>query len=119
MLGSFSHHDICWESSTTSCKQARRLAGCMEDNFLIWVIDSPTRGEASLDMLLTNTDEVTRGAEIGGCSDHTLVEFTILRDMGQMKSRVRILNFRSTSFQLFKELVDGIPWETVLKEKRS
>ena len=40
------------------------------------------------------------------------MEFTILRDMGQVKSRVRMLNFRRVNFQLFKELVDGTPWKT-------
>ena len=52
-----------------------------------------------------------------GCSDHSLVEFTILRDMGQVKSRARTLDFRRANFQLFKELVDEPPWETVLRDK--
>lgn len=50
---------------------------------------------------------VIRGS-LGG-SDHALVEFAILRDMGQLKTRVRILNFRKVNFQLFKELMDGTP----------
>ncbi|KFV09259.1 hypothetical protein N339_03103, partial [Pterocles gutturalis] len=37
------------------------------------------------------------------------------RNIGLAKSRVRTLNFRRANFQLFKELLDGIPWETVLK----
>ncbi|KFV02204.1 hypothetical protein N339_05970, partial [Pterocles gutturalis] len=37
------------------------------------------------------------------------------RNMGLAKSRVRTLNFRGANFQLFKELLDGIPWETVFK----
>ncbi|GAB0204051.1 hypothetical protein GRJ2_002870700 [Grus japonensis] len=83
------------------------------------MIDSLTR-EALLDLLLTNTDELIREVKIGGslgCSDHALVEFTILRDMGQVKSRVRTLNFRRANIQLFKELVDETPWETALWDK--
>ncbi|KAK4810519.1 LOW QUALITY PROTEIN: hypothetical protein QYF61_004482, partial [Mycteria americana] len=120
LLGDFNHPDICWKSSTASCKQSRRLLECIEDNFLTQVIDSPTRGEALLDLLLTNTDELIIWVKIGGsqgCSDHALVEFTILRDMGQVKSKVKTLNFRRVSFQLFKELVDGTPWETALRDK--
>ncbi|KFV00708.1 hypothetical protein N339_06110, partial [Pterocles gutturalis] len=37
------------------------------------------------------------------------------RNAGLAKSRVRTLNFRRANFQLFKELLDGIPQETVLK----
>lgn len=39
-----------------------------------------------------------------------LVELMILRDMGQVKTKARTLNFRRVNFQLLKELVDGIPW---------
>ncbi|KAK4816396.1 hypothetical protein QYF61_016713 [Mycteria americana] len=38
-----------------------------------------------------------------GCSDHALVEFAVLRETGQAKSKVRTLNFRKAKFQLFKE----------------
>ncbi|KAK4806794.1 hypothetical protein QYF61_005590 [Mycteria americana] len=84
------------------------------------MIDSPTRGEELLDLLLTNTGELIGEVKTGGslgCSDHALVEFTIWRDMGQVKSRVRTLNFRKANIQLFKELVDGTPWETALRDK--
>ncbi|KAM6228454.1 LOW QUALITY PROTEIN: aldehyde dehydrogenase 1A1-like [Spheniscus humboldti] len=48
------------------------------------------RGEALLDLLLTNTEELIRNVKIGvslACSDHALLEFMILRDMGQKKQR--------------------------------
>ncbi|KAK4815748.1 hypothetical protein QYF61_006786 [Mycteria americana] len=73
------------------------------------VTDSPTRGDAILDLLVTNTSELTGDVKTGdslGCSDHALVEFAVLRDMGQVKSKVRTLNFRKANFQLFKE--DGV-----------
>ncbi|KFZ65688.1 hypothetical protein N338_12981, partial [Podiceps cristatus] len=38
-------------------------------------------------------------------------------DMGQMKSKVRTLNFRKANFQLFKEIVSRTPWETVHRDK--
>jgi len=34
-----------------------------------------------------------------------------------VKSKVRTLNFRKENFQLFKELVNGTPWETALRSK--
>jgi len=45
------------------------------------------------------------------------VEFAVLRDMGQVKSKVRTLNFRKANFQLFKELVTRTPWEPVPRNK--
>jgi len=59
---------------------------------------------------------VTWGLAIA-CSDHAMVEFTCLRDIGQAKSKIRKLNFRKANFQLFGELVNKTLWESVLKDK--
>ena len=62
--------------------------------------------------MVTNASELIGDVKIGGsvgCSDHTLGEFAVLRDMGQAKSKVRTLNFRKAKFQLFKELVNRTP----------
>jgi len=42
LLGDFNHPNICWKSSTASCRQSRRFLECIEDNFLSQVTDSPT-----------------------------------------------------------------------------
>jgi len=68
--------------------------------------------------MVTNAGELIGDIKIGGslcCSDHALVEFAVLRDMGQVKSKVRTLNFRKVNFQLFEELVSGAHWETALR----
>jgi len=70
--------------------------------------------------MVTNASELisdikTRGNL--GCSDHSLVEFTVLRDMGKVRSIVRTLNIRKAKFQLFKELVNRTPWKTVLRDR--
>ena len=78
----YSHPDICWDSGTAGGRQSRRFLESVEDNFLVQVIDGPTRGEALLDLVLTNAEESIREVKIGGslgCSDHALVEFVILK----------------------------------------
>ncbi|KAK4814867.1 hypothetical protein QYF61_027840 [Mycteria americana] len=55
-----------------------------KDNSLGQVTDSPTRGDAFLDLLVTNASELVRDVKIGGslgCSDHALVQFALLRDI--------------------------------------
>ncbi|KAJ7415769.1 rna-directed dna polymerase from mobile element jockey-like [Willisornis vidua] len=57
----------------------------MGDNFLSHMIDSLTRGNVILDLIVINISELTRDVRIGshiGCSGHASVEFTILRNMG-------------------------------------
>jgi len=99
LLGEFSHPDICWKSSMVSCGQSRKFLKCIEDNFLSQVIDWIKTGGSP------------------GCSDHALVEFAVLKEKGQVKSKVRTLNFRKEKFQLFKELVNRTPWETTIKDR--
>ena len=103
-----------------SCRQSRRLLECIEGNFLSQIIDSPTRGGAILDLLVTSSSyligEVKTGSSLG-FSDHALVKSAVLRGMGQAKSKVRTPNFRKASFQLFKHLVSRTPWETAVTDK--
>lgn len=89
---------------------------CLGFNWLllIWVEPYISRVLNSLQM------SRTRVLKIGVspcCSGHAMMEFTILRDMGQVKTWVTTLNFKSAKFQLFKELVNGTPWETALRDK--
>ena len=68
--------------------------------------------------MLTSAEESIRESNVGGslgCSDHALVGFVILKNAGLAKSRARTVCFRRAKFQLLKELLDGITWETVLK----
>ena len=68
--------------------------------------------------MLTNAEESIREVKTGeslGCSDHALVEFVILKNVGLGKSRARTLCFRRAKFWLLKKLLSGIPWETVFK----
>ena len=43
------------------------------------------------------------------------MKFAILNNVGLAKSRARTLCFRRIKLWLLKELLNGIPWETVLK----
>ena len=118
LMGDFNHPDICWDSGMAGGRQSGRFLESVEDSFLVRVIDGPTRGEALPDLVLTNEEESIREVKIGGslgCSDHALVEFVILKNAGLAKSRARTLCFRRANFRLLKELLSGIPWETVLK----
>jgi len=112
LLGDFNHPAIYWKSSAVNCRQCRRFLECIKDNFLSQVIDIPTQVDAILDLMVTNASDLISDIKTGdslGCSDHALVEFTVLRDMGKVTSIVRTLNFRKANFQLFKELVSRTP----------
>lgn len=69
-------------------------------------------GYAILHMMVTSTNEFISDTKIGGslrCSGHAQVEFTILRDACQTKTKIRTRNSRKVNFLLFKAFVNGNP----------
>jgi len=70
--------------------------------------------------LVTTTSEQIGDVKIGGslgCSEHTLVGFTVLRSKGQTKSKDRTMKYRKAKFRLSKESVKRTPGETALRDK--
>jgi len=91
-------------------RQPRRLQECIRDNFVSQVIDIPTREDAMLDLLLTNTSELIGDIRIGGClgcSHHAVVESTVL--MASSQSKIRMPDCKKAEFQLFGELSQQNP----------
>lgn len=51
----------------------------------------------------TSASELIDDTRVGGClecSDNVIMEFALLRDIGQTKSKIRKLNFMKVNFQL-------------------
>lgn len=95
----------------------RRLPESTKDNFLGQLLDRPTRNQALLDLVVTNTEEIkVKMWSSLGCSNHTLVEFVIPINIGLAKTEVRTLDIRRENFSLFKELLDKSSWETLLSD---
>ena len=93
-----------------------RFLESTDDNFQVQIFNRPTRGEALLDVVLTNTEEIIKDIKIGsslGCSNCAVVQSVISRSAYLAKSGVRTLIFRRADFRLFMELLDKISWEEV------
>ena len=81
-MGGFNHPDTCWRDNTVAHKQSRRFRECVDDNFLLQVLEEPPRRGAVLDLVLTNREGLVGSVKLRGslgCSDHEMVEFKILR----------------------------------------
>ena len=68
------------------------------------------RGEALLDLMLVNAEEIIKDIKIGGslgCSDHALVEFMTLQNVG-LAEWCLDPEIQESELQLFKEFLDGI-----------
>ncbi|GAB0207190.1 hypothetical protein GRJ2_003184600 [Grus japonensis] len=91
LMGDFNHPDICWRDNTAEHKQSRKSLECVDDNFLLQVIEEPTRRGAMLDLVLTNKEGLVGDVKLKGslgCSDHEMVEFRILRVARRARSKL-------------------------------
>ncbi|KAG6931740.1 hypothetical protein G0U57_001044 [Chelydra serpentina] len=120
LMGDFNHPDICWESNTAVHRQSRKFLESVGDNFLVQVLEEPTRGKALLDLLLTNREEIVEEAIVDGNlggSDHEMVEFRILTQGRKENSRIQSLDFRKADFDSLRELMGKVPWENNMRGK--
>ncbi|PKU42802.1 rna-directed dna polymerase from mobile element jockey-like [Limosa lapponica baueri] len=120
LAGDFNLPDICWKYYTAESWETRRFLECIEDNFLTQLVKEPTRGDALLDLLFTNKEELLGGVEVGGhlgLSDHEMVKFSILSEVRKGFSKTFTLDFRRADFSLFRTLVGRVPWEIILHGK--
>ncbi|GAB0207575.1 mitochondrial enolase superfamily member 1 [Grus japonensis] len=118
LMGDFNHPDICWRDNTAERKQSRKFLECVDDNFLLQMIEEPTRRGAMLDLILTNKEGLVGDVKLKGslgCSDHEMVEFRILRAARRAHSKLTTLDFRRADFGLFRDLLGRIPWDKALE----
>ncbi|TRZ10047.1 hypothetical protein HGM15179_017058 [Zosterops borbonicus] len=121
MRGSdFYHPSICWKDNTTAgYKQSKSLQEYVDDNFLLQVIEEPTRRDAMLDLVLANKKGLVGNVKLKGslgCSDHEMVEFENLRAVARrVHNKLTALDFRRADFGLFGDMLDRVSWDKALE----
>ena len=104
--------------NTAGHKQSRRFLECIDDNFLLQVIEEPMRRGAMLDLVLTNKEGLVGNVKLKGSlgySDHEVVEFKILRAVRKAHSKLTTLDFRRTDFGLFRDLLGRVSRDKALE----
>lgn len=84
-----------WEGNTAVHRQTSKFLECAGDNSWIEVVERSSRGEAVLDLQLTNRKELVENMKVEarlGDSDHNVTEIKIL--WGERKEKSRIMTRR-------------------------
>uniref|UniRef100_K7EXH4 Endonuclease/exonuclease/phosphatase domain-containing protein n=1 Tax=Pelodiscus sinensis TaxID=13735 RepID=K7EXH4_PELSI len=119
VIGDFNYPDICWENNTAGHRLSNKFLDCIGDNFLFQKVEKAT-GEAVLDLILTNREELVENLKVEGGlgeSDHEIIEFTILRKGRRENSKIEIMDFRKADFAKLRELIGKVPGESRLRGK--
>ncbi|KAK4807115.1 hypothetical protein QYF61_018456 [Mycteria americana] len=120
LMGDFNYPDICWENNTAVHKSSIRFLECIEDCFLLQMLDMLTRNSALLDLLLPNQEDLLDNTTTNGSlgySNHNIVEFKILLSTLKTSSRTKTMDFRRANFNMLRAQLQGIPWEASMEGK--
>jgi len=119
-MGDFNHPDTCWQDNTAGHKQSMRFLDCVDDNFLLQVIEDCLRRGAMLDLVLTNKEGLVGNVKLKGSlgsNHHKMVEFDMVRAARRVHSKLTTLDFRRADFDLFRDLLSRVPWDKALEER--
>jgi len=76
------------------------------------------RGSNILDLLFVNREDLVGDVKVGGLlgkSGHEMLDFSIFVEPRRVVCRTATLDFRRADFNLFRTLVERVPWEVVLE----
>ncbi|KAF4799511.1 hypothetical protein TURU_054333 [Turdus rufiventris] len=112
----FNQPNICWKDDSAGHKHTRRFLECVDDSFLLQVMEEPMRRGVLLNLVLSYKEDLMRNVNLKGgvgCSDHEVVK--ILRTMRKMHSKLATLDFRRAELALFGDVVGRVPWNKALE----
>jgi len=66
LMGDFNHPDISWEDYTARHMPSWRFLQSIDDNFLMQVVEEPTRRGMLLDLVLMNKEGMVEDVKAGG-----------------------------------------------------
>lgn len=89
LIGDFNHGDIRWRDNTAGHEQSLRFLECVNDNFVIQVIEEPAREGAMLGFVLTSREQLMGNVVLQdslGCSGHEMVEFEVVKAVSKQQA---------------------------------
>ena len=108
--------DICWIYNTADREPSQRFLERVGDHFLTQLVTQPARGSKIL--LFVNREGLVGDVKAGGRlgqSDREMLDISILAEPRRGVSRTATLDFRRVDFNLFRTMVERVPWEVVLE----
>ena len=110
LMGDFNCR-VNWDTGVAG-GEGELLIEFVNDNFLTQMVRAPTRGNNTLDLVLTTDEDLVSDVSVGEClgsSDHNAVSFKVgvTVDKEQITSR-SILNLRRADFETFNHCLLGL-----------
>src|SRR5215469_8014374 len=97
--------------------EGRRLLEFLDDNFLLQLINYPTRANNILDLLILSHVNLVQNIEISepiGNSDHNMIKFNINLENKIMSNSQTVPDLKNANSEAFRNCLTNVDWEDLL-----
>ena len=122
LMGDFNYPDIDWKNGTAGTTKGRTFINLLHDNFMVQFVDTPTRKDALLDLVISNQAELVTNIHIKehlGNSDHNMISFNLSVKQHAHTGKTKTLNFRRANFPMLRAALQHIDWEGMFAQKNT
>ena len=116
LLGDFNFQNIDWVTGDCASSLEKRFLDCLQDNLLVQCVDSPTRGENILDLVITgDPSSVTKCKVQGnfGTSDHNIILTELSCPLPRINYAHRnIYLYSKGDYSALNEEIETLDWDS-------
>ena len=116
LLEDFNFRNIDWVTGDCASSLEKRFLDCLQDNLLVQRVDSPTRGENILDLVISgDPSSVTKCAVLGnfGTSDHNIILTELSCPLPRINYAPRkIYLYSKGDYSALNEEIETIDWDS-------
>ena len=119
ILGDFNLSSVNWETMVGDARGIKFIES-FQDNYLVQVVDKPTRGAKILDLILTNMEHYVKEVEVGetsGNSDHHIIRFNITFSKDRMLNKARVPDYQKGDYGKLRQLLGVVNWEEKFRDR--
>ena len=120
LMGDFNFADIDWLApvpDTSVRPDSKLFLECLDDCFITQHVTNPTRGDAILDLVLTQDPDVVSDVVVGeplGTSDHNMVLFIVQHYHMVTRNTRSVRDYSRADYASIRSILASINWDTKL-----
>lgn len=119
IMGDFNFPELHWDKPET-LEAAHPFMKCINDNFLIQVVDEPTRGKNVLDLVFTTEENMIENLTVGepfGTSDHLIVRWTFVacKEIVKIGRENKTKDFFNADYDQMRNYAKTIEWSKIVQ----
>ncbi len=120
IMGDFNYSNIDWNIMNGVSRDENMFIDVVQDNYLHQHVREPTRGENTLDLVLSKSELDVQNLNVCyklGKSDHNIITWEFVTCVAFKENKIKVPDFRKANFNKFRELMNSVEWTVMFRGK--